>query len=83
MKCLECNYCVCMHMRGNTRNEYFCKHPNQYYIHDYFAKHRLIKMPAFLGFGKNRCPIKTSPRWCPYNAEQISKKGVKKNETVN
>lgn len=67
IKCKECKYCHELKVYRNTRSEYFCEHPNQKYINDYFEEKRMVKAPAFLAYGKSgeQVPVKTSPKWCP------------------
>lgn len=68
--CRTCVHCDCHQTRGSYRYSFWCKHPNQKYIHNYFKEKRMVKMAGFLGFGKsiaeNVLPIKTAPAWCPY-----------------
>lgn len=73
IKCKDCKHCK---MIGggfsSNRNYYYCEHPDYEYISNYFDKHRMIKMTAFLGFSKpfsKEIPIKTSPKWCPLKKE--------------
>lgn len=68
IRCSECTYCKEFRKYGNTRSNFFCEHPDQNYIYDYFEENRMVKMPGFLGFGEkwsHDVPLKTSPRWCP------------------
>lgn len=68
IKCSDCEHCSGYRRFGNTRTNFSCKHPDQRYIHDYFMKNGIKKMPGFLGFGAVRSdtvPLKTSPAWCP------------------
>lgn len=68
IRCSECEWCKKYQKLGNKRAEYFCGHPAQGYIDDYFHKKRLQKAPGFLDYGRPECvPIKTSPAWCPRN----------------
>lgn len=72
IKCNECDFCIRTERGNNVRYQYMCKHPDYEYIFEYFEKHRMVKMPRFLGFSKNPyvAPIKTSPAWCPYKKEE-------------
>lgn len=65
IRCLDCEFCEEYRKLGNTRREFFCRHSDQKYIHDYFEEHRMKSMAGFLGFGKMEVPLKTSPAWCP------------------
>lgn len=65
IRCLDCEFCEGYRKLGNTRREFFCKHLDQKYIHDYFEEHRMKSMAGFLGFGKMEVPLKASPVWCP------------------
>ncbi len=68
IKCSECEHCNELRTVGNTRSGFSCGHPDQKYIYDYFAEHKIAKMAGFLGFGKrwaHEVPVKTSPAWCP------------------
>ena len=68
IKCSECEHCHGLRPVGNTRTNFFCKHQDQRYIHDYFSTNRMKKMPGFLGYGSvnsDTAPLKTSPAWCP------------------
>lgn len=71
MKCKECNYCKGLSSANATRMQFHCYHPNYNYIYNYFEKHKMSKMPAFIGFGEkfsDKPSIKTSPAWCPLKA---------------
>lgn len=66
--CYECDFCKDNRRAGNTRGAYYCKHPNQSYIIDFFKQHKINKMPGFIGFGQkyeNYPSNKTTPKWCP------------------
>lgn len=68
IKCSECKHCDGHRRLGNTRTSFYCEHPDQKHILDYFHEKGLSKMPGFLGFGEaysDIVPIKTSPAWCP------------------
>ncbi len=68
IRCAECEYCKAYQKYGNGRKEFFCEHPDQEYIKDYFKNHRISKMPGFLCFSKmwsNEVTKKASPAWCP------------------
>ena len=39
IRCLDCEFCEGYRKLGNTRHEFFCKHLDQEYIHDYFEEH--------------------------------------------
>lgn len=68
-KCQLCQHCKCLQKTGNIRKKYYCRHPNQKYIEDYFKEHNIQKMPGFLGFAKfNDFPVKNTPKWCPFNS---------------
>lgn len=81
IRCNECDYCARTRRGNNTRYEYMCKHPDYEYIFGYFEKHRMVKMPRFLGFSKNPydAPIKTSPAWCPLKKEAADDREKNKN----
>lgn len=68
--CKTCIYCKCYQTPNAYRYYFWCEHPNQKYIQDYFKKKRMVKSAGFLGFGKsiaeNTLPIKKAPAWCPY-----------------
>lgn len=81
MKCRECEHCKRI---GGTvqRGKFFCEHPNQSYILDYFSAKHMVKMPGFIGFGENfshKPLIKTSPAWCPLKAKNLK---YADNETI-
>ncbi len=68
LKCSECGYCCSYRPANGSRHKFFCKHPGQRFIYDYFARKGMRKMPGFLGSspaGINKVPLKTSPAWCP------------------
>lgn len=68
IKCSDCEHCSGYRRIGNTRTHFFCKHPDQRYINDYFMQKGIRKMLGFLGFGavhSDTVPLKTSPAWCP------------------
>ncbi len=68
IKCSECEYCSGIRPRNNTRTSFSCIHPEQRYIHEYFMKNRIHKMPGFLNYGaaySDTVPLKTLPAWCP------------------
>ena len=68
--CANCG-CCSRFKRVGMRNAWFrCDHPDEKYISNYFREHKLIKMPRFLGYGKDKVPIKTSPRWCPLRRKE-------------
>lgn len=72
IKCSECGHCNELRPVGNTRSEFTCKHPDGEYIREYFEKHKIQKMPRFIGFGarhSHEVPIKTAPAWCPRKKE--------------
>ena len=78
MKCRECKHCKGIQPRPLglcERGRFYCKHPNQKYIYDYFDAKRMVKQPGFIGFGEkfsDKPSIKTSPEWCPLKAESSS-----------
>ena len=51
-----------------------CSHCSSYrYIHDYFLRKNMLKMPCFIGFGakySEAVPVKTAPAWCPEKKAQ-------------
>ena len=47
IRCLDCEFCEEYRKLGNTRYEFFCKHSDQEYIHDYFEEHRMSSMAGF------------------------------------
>ena len=65
------NNCTgCLYLKGyrkpyNKRAAYYCSHPNQRYIAEYYRKNKLKSMPGFLGFGELSLPRKRIPKWCP------------------
>lgn len=67
IRCKVCEYCYELKKTGNTKSAFYCNHPNQRYIEDYFKKKRMVKAPGFLNYGNvgETVPIKTSPKWCP------------------
>ena len=69
----ECDNCEhCFGYRNSTRRGFSCNHPNQRYIIDYFHKHKIQKMPGFIGFGEKFATVpknKTTPKWCPKKSE--------------
>ena len=68
-KCVGCAYCKKYKTNGfGSRYEVHCKTDNQDFINNYFSKHKIQKMPGFIGF-ENRgvFPIKRTPKWCPLN----------------
>ena len=76
IKCSECKYCTAHTNYRNKRYKYMCEHPDKKYIVEYFAKHRIQKLVAFLGFSNDPVmpSIKTSPAWCPYKREDECQK---------
>ena len=60
---------------GGIRYRFFCNHKNQRYIHEYFAAHKISKMPAFICFGGglygDEPTIKRSPAWCPLKNKEV------------
>nr|DAH23222.1 MAG TPA: hypothetical protein [Caudoviricetes sp.] len=71
IRCAECEYCKDFRRFANTRGSFFCEHPDQRYINQYFEEHKILKMQGFIGFGKryeDKPSIKTSPAWCPKKA---------------
>lgn len=64
-KCKECSHLRGIRRTGNFRTAYYCEHPNQKYITDWFLSHKIQKMPGFLDYGKEQLPLKRTPRWCP------------------
>lgn len=73
IRCKDCEYCkVSGGSYSANRNDCYCEHPDYEYISKYFDEHRMVKMPAFLGFTKpfsKEVPVKTSPKWCPLKKE--------------
>ena len=69
-RCPTCQNLKCYRKVGNSRTEYYCGHPDQRYIRDYFNEHKIKKMPGFLGFGHGQLPLKRAVKWCP-----LDKKG--------
>lgn len=68
IKCSDCKHCEGIRPFGNSRKEFFCKHPDESYISDYYKIHDIKKLEGFLNFGKpwsDEVPLKTSPAWCP------------------
>ena len=64
-RCQTCPYQMGYRKPGNSRTSYRCTHPDQRYIREYFEKHRIKKMPGFLGFGHGQLPLKRTVKWCP------------------
>lgn len=68
-ECDKCEYCSAI--RRDTRKGFYCEHPNQRYINDYFKEKDIQKMPGFVGFGEKFADVpknKTTPKWCPKKA---------------
>lgn len=68
IRCAECEHCKDFRGIGNTRGSFYCEHPDQKYIIQYFKDHKILKMQGFIGFGnrnEDKPSIKTSPAWCP------------------
>lgn len=68
IRCTECEHCKNYGKRENTRGSFYCEHPDQEYIYEYWNTHRIHKMQGFVGFGEkfaDKPNIKTSPAWCP------------------
>lgn len=70
IKCFECG--LCEMYRGSygmfSRGRFYCDHPDQDYINEFFNEHRLSSRPGFICYGtvgSDDIPLKTSPRWCP------------------
>ncbi|MDD3040531.1 hypothetical protein [Bacteroides sp.] len=79
-KCTECEHCKDHAPSINTRGAFSYEHPNQRYIIDYFAEHKIQKMPGFINFGKpyeTKPSIKTSPAWCPKKAKEVGNGNTK------
>lgn len=68
-RCQTCPYVSAYRKQGNSRTEYSCNHPDQEYIMEYFKKHKMVKMPGFLGFGHGKLPLKRTVKWCPMEKE--------------
>ena len=64
-RCQTCPYLKGYRKPTNSRTEYYCGHPDQKYIFDYFAKNKLRKSPGFLAFGHGQLPMKRTVKWCP------------------
>lgn len=76
IRCADCEHCKDGRPYGNTKGSFYCEHPDQRYIMDYFETHKMKKMPGFLGFGKpfsSEVPVKTSPAWCPKKKQEGGK----------
>lgn len=69
MKKCECDTCnYCSYTLHSVRKGFFCNHPEQDYILNYFREKSIQKMPAFIGFGERFSDVpgnKTTPKWCP------------------
>lgn len=72
-KCYNCQYCQKINPHGrNKRAHYYCEHPNQEHILEYFRRKKINKAPGYLGTGRgpyNVNPVKTAPAWCPENTK--------------
>lgn len=73
-KCKECSYCEKRGTLFGVRRLFYCVHPDQKSIANYFRDHRMTKAIGFLCYGekddRDLPAIKTSPRWCPLRKEQ-------------
>lgn len=61
-ECIGCQY-----LGRNVRNKktlYYCTHPNQKYISDYWRSHNIIRDVGLVYYGAN-FEKKTTPKWCP------------------
>lgn len=52
IRCKVCEYCYELKKTGNTKSAFYCNHPNQRYIEDYFKKKRMVKAPGFFKLWK-------------------------------
>lgn len=77
-QCPDCPFLQKYRKLGNVRTEYYCNHPNQSAIGDYFSLHKIQKMSGFLGFGKDSFPLKRTPKWCPITLENRHKQSDRK-----
>lgn len=74
IRCSKCEHCK--EVSGSeyaTRNNFYCKHPNQDYIREYYKKNRIYRAHGFIDFGRafEHVPkLKTSPKWCPRKTEK-------------
>lgn len=68
--CANCEHCKVI--KYKKRLGFFCKHPEQLYIHEYFEKHRVSYAAGFLGYSKTdtrELLRKRIPKWCPEKKE--------------
>ncbi len=70
--CADCEYMRDARKHAQNRGEYFCAHPDQGSIAEYFEAHKILQQPGFIGFGKycSNAPNRlTRPKWCPLTRE--------------
>lgn len=69
MKKCECNECQWIKAKyHDSRISFYCKHPNNKYIQDFYEEHKLKSFPGFIGFSEayvTKPKRKTTPKWCP------------------
>lgn len=73
IRCSECEYCKeAPSGTHSSRGSFYCKHPNQKFIKNYYKENRISRMVGFIDYGKpyGHAPkLKTAPRWCPLKKE--------------
>ena len=67
--CKNCEHCSNKGGGINaTRSSFYCEHPDQKYIREFYEKHKIYRAHGFIDFSKpyeKEPAIKTSPKWCP------------------
>lgn len=64
-ECEKCEFLFKYKRFGNARYAFYCHHPNQLSIIDYYKEKRILSMPGFLGFAEKGFPKKQTSKWCP------------------
>lgn len=67
MICKDCEHCKCRAPSAyGYKSAFYCNHPDQQYIEDFYKKNRVRNEFRFISMGICSVPdIKSSPRWCP------------------
>ena len=68
----KCECVGCQYLGRNVRNKktlYYCIHPNQKYISNYWHSHNIKRDVGLVYYGVDFVK-KTTPKWCPKLAKR-------------